>query len=73
MKVYEALRAVYRSVEINHSKLRDEPDSEGATHDKWEAENDVLEDLEEVLEEAIDQYETAMEIRKSLKTMVLNN
>ena len=73
MKTYEALKAVYRAVELNHSKLREEPDSDGVTHDKWEAENDALNDLEEALEEAIDQYENAMSVRKSLRTIAINN
>lgn len=72
MKAYEALKAVYRAVELNHSKLRDEPNSDGTTHDKWEAENDALSDLEEALEEAIDQYEIAMDVRKSLRAIVAN-
>ncbi len=71
MKTYEALVGVLRTVEANHSKLREEPDSDGETHDKWEAEEDALCELEEALEEAIDQYEKAMEVRKSLRTAVL--
>lgn len=70
MKAYEALMGVLRTVEANHSKLREEPDSDGKTHDKWE-EEDALCELEEALEEAIDQYEGAMEVRKSLRTAVL--
>ena len=71
MKAYEALMGVLRTVEANHSKLREEPDSDGETHDKWEAEEDALCELEEALGEAIDQYEGAMEVRKSLRTAVL--
>ena len=71
MKAYEALMGVLRTVEANHSKLREEPDSDGETHDKWEAEEDALCELEEALEEAIDQYEGAMEVRKSLRNAVL--
>ena len=72
MKAYEALKAVYKAVELNRSKLREEPDSDGAVHDKWEAESDALDDLTESLEEAIDQYESAMEVRKSLRTITVN-
>lgn len=71
MKAYEALVGVLRTVEANHSKLREEPDSDGETHDKWEAEEDALCELEEALEEAINQYEEAIEVRKSLRTAVL--
>lgn len=71
MKAYDALTAVLRAVETNHARLRAEPDSDGNTHDKWEAEEDVLCDLEETLEEAVDKYEEAMEIRKSLRTAIL--
>ena len=72
MKVYDALKSVLAAVEKNHSKLRAEPDSDGVSHDKWE-EEEVLTDLEESLEEAIEQYESAMEVRRSLRTIVLNN
>lgn len=72
MRVYEALRLVLKSVEQNHSKLRAEPSSDGVAHDKWEEEDEALCDLEEALEEAIEQYESAMEVRKSLRSMVLN-
>lgn len=72
MQAYEALRLVLNSVERNHSKLRAEPNSDGAVHDKWEEEYEALCDLEEALEEAIEQYESAMEVRKSLRSMVLN-
>lgn len=71
MKAYDALTAVLRTVEANHAKLREEPDSDGDTHDKWEAEEDVLCELEEALEEAIDRYEEAMEVRKSLRVTIL--
>lgn len=73
MRVYDALKLVLAAVERNHSKLRAEPDSDGASHDKWEEEEEALTDLEESLEEAIEQYENAMEVRRSLRTMVLNN
>lgn len=73
MRVYDALKLVSAAVERNHSKLRAEPDSDGASHDKWEEEEEALTDLEESLEEAIEQYENAMEVRRSLRTMVLNN
>ena len=73
MRVYDALKSVLVAVERNHSKLRAEPDSDGASHDKWEEEEEALTDLEESLEEAIEQYENAMEVRRSLRTMVLNN
>ena len=72
MKVYDALRGVLQAVEANHSKLRDEPDSDGEAHDKWEAEEDALSELEEALEEAIARYEDAMEVRKSLRMIVMN-
>lgn len=71
MKAYELLRKILLAVEQNHLKLRAEPDSEGETHDRWEAEDDALTDLEEALSEAVDKYETAMEIRKSLKHISL--
>lgn len=71
MKAYDALTAVLRTVEANHAKLREEPDSDGDTHDKWEAEEDVLCELEEALEEAIDRYEETMEVRKSLRVAIL--
>ena len=71
MKAYDALTAVLRTVEVNHAKLREEPDSDGETHDKWEAEEDALCELEEALEEAIDQYKEAMEVRKSLRVAIL--
>lgn len=73
MKVYDALKLALAAVEKNHSKLRAEPDSDGASHDKWEEEEEALTDLEESLEEAIEQYESAMEVRRSLRTIVLNN
>lgn len=73
MKVYDALKSVLAAVEKNHSKLRAEPDSDGVSHDKWEEEEEALTDLEENLEEAIEQYESAMEVRRSLRTMVINN
>lgn len=73
MRVYDALKLVLAAVERNHSKLRAEPDSDGASHDKWEEEEEALTDLEESLEEAIEQYENAIEVRRSLRTMVLNN
>ena len=71
MKSYEALLSVLRTVEANHAKLRDEPDSDGEAHDKWEAEEDALCELEEALEEAVDLYEEAMEVRKSLRVAIL--
>lgn len=73
MKVYDALKLTLAAVEKNHSKLRAEPDSDGASHDKWEEEEEALTDLEESLEEAIEQYESAMEVRRSLRTIVINN
>nr|DAV61922.1 MAG TPA: hypothetical protein [Caudoviricetes sp.] len=72
MQAYEALKSVLMSVERNHSKLRVEPNSDGVVHDKWEAEDEALGDLEEALEEAVEQYEMAMEIRKSLRTMTIS-
>ena len=42
MKAYDALTGVLRTVEANHAKLREEPDSDGDTHDKWETEEDAL-------------------------------
>lgn len=71
MKAYDALAGVLRTVEANHAKLREEPDSDGDAHDKWEAEEDALCELEEALEEAIDRYEEAMEVRKSLRVAIL--
>lgn len=71
MKAYNALQKILIAVEQNHSKLRAEPDSDGNTHDKWEAEEDILCGLEETLEEVVDKYEEAMEIRKSLRTAIL--
>lgn len=71
MKAYEALQRVLHTVEANHSKLRAEPDSDGETHDKWEEEEEALNDLEEALEDALQTYETAMEIRKSLRMAAL--
>lgn len=69
MKAYSALTEILRKVEENHAKLRDEPNSDGATHDKWEEEDDALTDLEEALGEAVSQYEDAMIKRKSLKNL----
>ena len=69
MKAYDALTEILRKVEENHSKLRAEPDSDGITHDKWEEEDDALTDLEEVLSEAVSQYEDAMGKRKSLRNL----
>ena len=71
MKAYDALTGVLRTVEANHAKLREEPDSDGYTHDKWETEEDALCELEEALEEAIDRYEEAMEVRKGLRVAIL--
>lgn len=69
MRVYDILNTCLAAVERNHSTLRTEPDSDGATHDKWEEEDDALTDVEEALSEAIEQYENAMEVRKSLKRL----
>ena len=71
MKAYNALQKILIAVEQNHSKLRAEPESDGIVHDKWEEEDDALTDLEEALSEAIISYETAMEVRKSLKTAAI--
>lgn len=72
MNAYSTLKTILFAVEKNHSRLRVEPNSDGAVHDKWEAEDEALGDLEEALEEAVEQYEMAMEIRKSLRTMTIS-
>ena len=71
INAYEALLAIKSAVEMNHEKLREEPDSDGNVHDQWQSEEDALTDLEDSLDEAISIFEESMEVRKSLKRMII--
>jgi len=71
INAYDALCSVRDAVVDNHMNMRDEPDSDGAVHDKWEEEDDALTQLEDSLEEAVSAFDEAVEVRKSLGRMVI--
>lgn len=69
---YRLLREILFAVERNHERMREEPDSYGDTHDKWDDEEDALNSLEESLHNAVDEFESAMEVRKSLRHIAVH-
>lgn len=71
VNAYEVLCAIQDAVIANHENMRDEPESDGTTHDKWEEEDDALTELEDSLEGAVASFDSAVEVRRSLARMTV--
>ncbi len=57
---------VESAIELNLSKLREEPDSDGETHDNWEDESEWVEELKEKLSDFVEVFNECNSLRSSL-------
>lgn len=62
-------------IEENYESMREEPDSDGETHDKWEEEDEACTDLIDELDDLFssvdfdslrEKYDTAITVRRSI-------
>lgn len=63
---------VESAIELNLSKFREEPESDGDTHDKWDEENDAIETLQDALSEFISAFDECNSVRPSLGRANIN-
>ena len=66
---YKCLLKIQSAIQENHLSMRKEPDSDGEEHDKWEDDDEAMQDLEDSIEEAVSAFEAAGETRKSVRRM----
>ena len=69
---YKCLLKIQKAIEENHLNMRDEPESDGDTHDQWEDEDNALSELEDAIDSAVSAFDDAGTVRRSLLRMSIN-
>jgi hypothetical protein len=63
---------IENAIESNLDKFREEPESDGDTHDQWDEENDAIDTLRDALDEFINAFDECNAVRPSLGRTNIN-